>query len=383
MSKKVFFPNLDGLRFIAFALVFLQHAFYHLFKQFDNGHLIQKSLLSSFFLAGGTGVQIFFVLSGFLITYLIVQEINSQGTLNVKNFYIRRTLRIWPLYYAVVIFSFLMYPYLKSLIGINSDLCSRPFYYFTFLANFDLIHIAKTCPGRDAMTQGIIWSVAIEEQFYLVWPLFFTILPKKFYPFLCLAVIACSIVFRINYLGQPEAYFHTFAVMGDLAIGALLALLATYHIRFREWIINLKQINILLSYLFILTIYVFNGVVFDFKYGVVIARIFFDCVFAFIIITQCFSVNLPIRLGRSAWVSNLGKVSYGLYMLHPIAILVLDIAYRKLHLDNSIFVYGFMQAVLTFFVTIVMARFSYTLLEKPFLKLKSKFSFISTERPIE
>jgi peptidoglycan/LPS O-acetylase OafA/YrhL len=138
-----------------------------------------------------------------------------------------------------------------------------------------------------------------------------------------------------------------------------------------------------LSYLFILTIYVFNGVVFDFKYGVVIARIFFDCVFAFIIITQCFSINLPIRLGRSAWVSNLGKVSYGLYMLHPIAILVLDIAYRKLHLDNSIFVYGFMQAVLTFFVTIVMARFSYTLLEKPFLKLKSKFSFISTERPIE
>lgn len=383
MSKKVFFPNLDGLRFIAFALVFLQHAFYHLFKQFDNGHLIQKSLLSSFFLGGGTGVQIFFVLSGFLITYLIVQEINSQGALNVKNFYIRRTLRIWPLYYAIVIFSFLIYPYLKSLIGINSELCSRPFYYFTFLANFDLIHIAKTCPGRDAMTQGIIWSVAIEEQFYLVWPLFFAILPKKIYPFLCLAVIACSIIFRIDHNGQPEAYFHTFAVMGDLAIGALLALLATYHIKFREWIINLKQTNIQLSYLIILTIYVFNGVVFDFKYGVVMARIFFDCVFAFIIITQCFSVNLPIRLGSSAWVSNLGKVSYGLYMLHPIAILVLDIAYRKLHLDNSIFMYGFMQAVLTFFVTIVMARFSYTLFEKPFLKLKSKFSFINTERQTE
>lgn len=380
MSKKVFFPNLDGLRFIAFALVFLQHGFYSSFKQFENGNIVQKSLLSSFFLGGGTGVQIFFVLSGFLITYLILQEINSQGSLNVKNFYIRRTLRIWPLYYAVVIFSFLIYPYLKSLIGINSDLCSRPFYYFTFLANFDVIHIAKTCPGKDAMTQGIIWSVAIEEQFYLVWPLFFKFLPKKFYSLLFLTVIACSVIFRVYHYGQPEAYFHTFAVMGDLAIGGLLAHLATYNVKFKEWITNLKQQNILISYLFILVIFIFNGVVFDFKYGVVVARIFFDCVFAFVIITQCFSANLPLSLGRSASISNLGKVSYGLYMLHPVAMLVLDIAYRKLHLDNSVFVYGFMQGVLTLIVTIIIAKLSYKFLEKPFLKLKSKFSFINTER---
>jgi peptidoglycan/LPS O-acetylase OafA/YrhL len=380
MYKKVFFPNLDGLRFIAFALVFLQHAFYSSFKQFENGNIVQKSLLSSFFLGGGTGVQIFFVLSGFLITYLILQEIESLGALNVKNFYIRRTLRIWPLYYAVVIFSFLIYPYLKSLIGINSDLCSRPFYYFTFLANFDVIHIAKTCPGKDAMTQGIIWSVAIEEQFYLVWPLFFKFLPKKFYSFLFLTVITGSVIFRLYYNGQPEAYFHTFAVMGDLAIGGLLAHLATYNIKFKEWIINLKQKSILISYLFILTFFIFNGVIFDFKYGAIVSRIFFDCVFAFVIVTQCFSANLPVSLGRSEAISNLGKVSYGLYMLHPVAMLVLDIAYRKLHLNNSVCVYGFLQGVLTLVLTIIIAKLSYKFLEKPFLKLKSKFSFINTER---
>jgi peptidoglycan/LPS O-acetylase OafA/YrhL len=174
---RVFFPNLDSLRFLAFLLVFLQHGFYNAFKPFEGYSYLSDRVISFFFTGGSTGVQVFFVLSGFLITYLLLNEQKKAGQIDLGKFYLRRTLRIWPLYYATVIFAFIIYPYLKSFIGMDSGLCSRPWYYFTFLANFDSIHISQHCPGESAMTQGIVWSVAIEEQFYIFWPLLFRLLP--------------------------------------------------------------------------------------------------------------------------------------------------------------------------------------------------------------
>src|SRR5688500_3290557 len=112
-KEKIFFPNLDSLRSIAFLLVFFQHGFYNFFKNFEGESYLTDRLIAFLFLNGGSGVRIFFVLSGFLITYLILKEVRDNGKLNLGYFYLRRTLRIWPLYYAVVIFSFLVYPFLK------------------------------------------------------------------------------------------------------------------------------------------------------------------------------------------------------------------------------------------------------------------------------
>ncbi len=115
----------------------------------------------------GIGVSVFFVLSGFLITYIILTEIETTGSFSLKDFYIRRTLRIWPLYFAVVIFSFLLYPYLKSLIGMSTNLCSRPAFYFTFLSNFDTIHIKNYCPGSDALMQNISAGLRLMRSSFL------------------------------------------------------------------------------------------------------------------------------------------------------------------------------------------------------------------------
>ena len=85
-EEKIFFPNLDGIRTVAFLLVFLQHAFYNFFHTFEGNNSVLDSLIGLFFLKGGTGVQIFFVLSGFLITYLILKEIEKNGQINLGFF---------------------------------------------------------------------------------------------------------------------------------------------------------------------------------------------------------------------------------------------------------------------------------------------------------
>ncbi|MCX6297258.1 MAG: acyltransferase, partial [Bacteroidetes bacterium] len=150
-NSKIYFPNLDGLRFAAFLMVYLQHGFFNSIKALDiNGTFYEK--LISVLCNGGIGVSIFFVLSGFLITYLILVESDLNGKLNVGYFYIRRTLRIWPLYFAVIIFVFLLYPYFKGLYGIAENTCNIPGYYFFFLSNFDVINIQKYHPGLDSLS---------------------------------------------------------------------------------------------------------------------------------------------------------------------------------------------------------------------------------------
>ncbi len=115
-KKRVYFKNLDAIRFYAALMVFFQHTFKAVFDYLPDGWLVFRKTIG-FFFNGGLGVSIFFVLSGFLITYLIIEEHNFSGKINVKKFYIRRFLRIWPLYFSVVIFSFIIYPGLKELVS--------------------------------------------------------------------------------------------------------------------------------------------------------------------------------------------------------------------------------------------------------------------------
>src|SRR5262249_15856566 len=123
------------------------------------------------FASGWMGVSFFFVLSGFLITYLILREIEVNGKLDILAFYVRRVLRIWPLYYLVIAFGFLCYPLLKSVFGFSSYIeTGNSLYYMFFLSNFDVINLGHWLGnGRGAMSTNITWSVAIEEQFYLLW----------------------------------------------------------------------------------------------------------------------------------------------------------------------------------------------------------------------
>jgi peptidoglycan/LPS O-acetylase OafA/YrhL len=378
---RVFFPNLDSLRFLAFLLVFLQHGFYNAFKSLEGYSYLSDRAISFFFTGGSTGVQIFFVLSGFLITYLLLNEQRKAGQINLGKFYLRRTLRIWPLYYATVIFAFIIYPYLKSFIGMDSGLCSRPWYYFTFLANFDSIHISQHCPGQNAMTQGIVWSVAIEEQFYIFWPLLFRILPVSRQWLIFPLVIASCIGFRAYNADAAGKvlYFHTFAVMADLAIGGLFAYLCMNSQRFLNWIQLLSKKAIAFFYVLILTCYFFQDIIFSLPGSIVYGRLIFDCFWAFVIVEQCFSRNNLFALGKNQQFSNLGKISYGLYMLHPIGILISDIAFRVLKINTNLSYVLIIMGMISLAISILIAKFSYRWFETPFLRLKDKFAVVKTQ----
>lgn len=378
---RIFFPNLDSLRFLAFLFVFLSHAFGNVFKPFDGEMDISDRFISFFFSGGGTGVQIFFVLSGFLITYLLLNEQKTAGKIDLKKFYLRRTLRIWPLYYVTVIFAFIIYPYLKSAIGIHSEICSRPWYYFTFLANFDSIFINKHCPGQDAMTQGIVWSVAIEEQFYIVWPILFRILPSSRQWLIFPLVLVCCLAFRIYHADAESTflYFHTFAVMGDLAIGGLFAYGCMHSPKFLFRLQELPRKTIAFFYLFIFICYFFRDMIFSFPGSAIYGRLIFDFFWAFIIVEQCFAKNKLFALGRNRHFSSLGKVSYGLYMLHPIGILIIDIAFRLLKINTSSSFIIVIMGIISLPISILIARLSYKWVERPFLKLKDKFAVVKTQ----
>ena len=249
-TNKIYFENLDTLRFLAFFAVFASHSMLKtaIFGLSDNE--LYKHIIN-FTMSGSVGVSFFFVLSGFLITYLIIKEVEETNTLNIKHFYIRRTLRIWPLFFFVVIFGFFIYPVFKKIIGMDTDLPNRIWYHLSFLSNFDAIYIAQNkLHATSPMMVGITWSVSIEEQFYLVWPLMFMIYPKKWYPFIFIKVIVISGLFRyFNSADSDVIYYHTFSVMSNLAVGGLLAYYSIKSELFLQIITHMKKWLIILIYI--------------------------------------------------------------------------------------------------------------------------------------
>lgn len=376
LKENVYFPNLDGLRFIAASMVLMPHAFVKL-AEHTNITTDWICRIGRTLASGGMGVSIFFVLSGFLITYLLLEEKRVSGAIQLKKFYMRRVLRIWPLYFFVVAFGIVIYPWLKSLLGIETDLCSRPIYYWTFLSNFDEINIHKTCLGQSALMLGITWSVSIEEQFYIFWPLFFVLLKPKYYPYIFITIILFSLGFRIyNFDDDPVLYFHTFSVLIDIAIGGLAAWLA----------INTKVIQRIFSGMTLKTsliIYVvgFIGLMYwdifeKYAYCHALLRIYFATYFVFIILHQNYAPDSFLKLSHNRFFSSMGKYTYGIYLLHPLAILITDVALRTFHVERPTFASELFFVIPVILLTFIISIGSYHLYEKRFLKLKERFTVI-------
>lgn len=376
-NDRVYFKNLDAIRFIAALMVFMQHGIAPSFTKLNiTDGIIQKLIVTV--CNGGTGVSIFFVLSGFLITYLIITEHEKTGKFHLKNFYIRRILRIWPLYYAVIFFSFLLYPCLKSLIGMNTPLASNFIYHLFFLSNIDLINVTQFFNGSDAMSQNITWSVSIEEQFYVIWPLIF-LLPRKFWGLLMLSFLIYSLVFRLNNTSNHVVlYFHTFSVFMDLAIGGLFALGVKSHKSIRQFFENTNTYtHLTLIILAFSTLYFGTEFILG-QYSVPLGRIIPSTLFAFIITSQALTINKSIlNLSNLKFASKWGVVTYGIYLLHPIAILILDVSCRllKIKYDENFYSH-FSIGILAFILTLFISKISYNYYELKFLKLKNKFQFI-------
>lgn len=372
MKKKIYFENLDGLRFLCFLAVFFFHSFFTEKQDLLNSPIylfVKRGLFGN----GNLGVNFFFVLSGFLITYLLIEEKNLNGKIDVPKFWFRRILRIWPVYYFCVFFGFFIFPFIKTMFGQHpSETATLP-YYLCFLSNFEFIQ--KGLP--DASVLGVLWSVAIEEQFYFLWPLILAIVSVRKYWIVFSAVILASLVFRYfndSYLMHEH---HTLSCIGDMATGAFGAWLILVPTNFKTWVSKWNRSFIILFYI-LFAIAFFHRAIFV-EAGIwmrVFERWFIALIILAIILEQTFTERSFFKLGKFK-IASLGQITYGLYCYHFIGILITIKVLARLGLDQTLWQIILLQTVIALTISILIAKFSFRFFESPFLKLKERFSFIT------
>jgi peptidoglycan/LPS O-acetylase OafA/YrhL len=339
--KKI--PQLDAVRGIAVLLVLLHNTnkYPALHLQFisDNGWM---------------GVDLFFVLSGLLITGILLDTKKSDGYF--KNFYARRCLRIWPLYYSALLFMFVIVPLLRpSEAHTVFEARSSPWWaYPIFLQNF-LVPVPAGATGL----LGVTWSLAVEEQFYLVWPLVVRFCTARQLRTIAIAVICISPALRYYLsLHQVVIYSNTFCRLDGLMAGALLAIVLRSESFVPAKFVTRAWIAFLAAAPLALLIERFHARWIGFSF-VALASVSF-------VYLALFSRQKGLQaILTNRFMVYTGTISYGMYLLQKIP----TDAAKSLHLDQ----HPFLVLPITAAATYALAALSWHLLEKPFLKLKRFF----------
>lgn len=375
MTKKKYFENLDGFRFILAMIVFASHSkLGETLTQLSSIDFINRLILT--FSKGFLGVSSFFVLSGFLITYLMIEEKENRLVFNIKHFYLRRGLRIWPLYYSVLAFTFVIYPLIKTRLGFNDLNPFSPLRQFFFLSNFDSIHVQHAgLVGVAPMMININWSISIEEQFYFIWPLLFLIFPARKFWAGCLMVIFASWIFRMLTDDSAYLYYHTLSVISDLGVGAFFACLCFYHQGFIKFLEQMKKSIILFVYLLGILMLMYSDQLFTDYFMHTSSRLINTLFFAFIILEQSYSKNSFYKFSNFTRLSAMGKFTFGLYMVHPIGIQgsILVFKFLKIQREQG-FLFSLTYSLLALIFSMVLAIGSYYLIERRFLAMRKKFA---------
>ncbi len=353
-QDKIHFKNLDGIRAMAAIMVILSHL--PVGHTFPN-EIIQK--IWEFAKNGRHGVYIFFVLSGFLITRLILSNTNFT----LKKFYLKRIYRIWPLYYLVLAINFLI---ILPLLNINNQYPGNNIWlHLFFLSNFNLydllINGTKLLPALN-----IGWSVSIEEQFYLFWPLIFIFFTKNKTRIVFIFILmVISMYFTNNIVSKNGAHnFTTTSAIWDLGFGALLAF---FHLHLKNQLIKIPKLLNIAIYFFIIS---YLSKILDFNIHLPFERFLNSLCYGYLIFEQCTNSKNIFQLDKIPLFSYLGKISYGIYLLHPLCLLVVD------SILVYILGYGLLRNLLIMGIGIPFIFFtshiSYRYYESYFLRLKEK-----------
>jgi peptidoglycan/LPS O-acetylase OafA/YrhL len=327
-------------------------------------------------------------LSGFLITYLLLEEENQSGSILIRNFYVRRILRIWPLYFLIVILALLVLPNIPLFVlpgydraEVYSSLAGKIFLYLFFLPNlvsplFGIVPYAS-----------LTWSIGTEEQFYLTWPVLLKYIRKYRLLLMFLIVLGYLLVARALYSSRTDflplkyeltALWSTFNI-DCMAIGGFFAMLLHTKSRILKYFQNrylfyfaLALISILLYRGISFPILMVNEIRFDYLY-----KEFYALWFGILILN--FASNREILISLESRIFHyLGKISYGLYMYHPICIaLVLNLLLLVKQTPD------WLLYPLSLFTVVLLAGISYKYFESYFLRFKEKYSIVASGEKME
>ena len=375
-ADKVRFPNLNALRFFAAIAVVLFHM-----EHKKSLYGLPTFWHKWYFLStiGYHAVTFFFVLSGFLITYLLLKERDTFGSISIRRFYGRRVLRILPVYLMTLLVGFFVLPHLALFhVPGQSEAMEKHFWpafglSLAFLSNLVLAMYSNLASVDQT------WSVSTEEQFYLFWPIVMTFLPRKWLVATMVLIAVVLGAFRYHYATSPTSVVALLFMLnrfGCMAIGGLCAVLVMDKPR--------RLLAFFTSPITFFVTLVLTAVVLS-------INIFPSCLMP--VQAECYSilfgiliVNFAAGAGVKAPLDSpllrlAGDCSYAAYMYHDLFIalgcnLLLRLGYK--HTTASIGHINLMLYPFVLFLTFFASWLSYKLMERPILRFKSRFSPIQS-----
>ena len=354
-ARKAFYhPELDVLRFFAFLLVFVGHADFDPRMPIFLTHPRFLEVCLTVHQTGFTGLSLFFGLSSYLITELLLSEEDRTGRIHFGDFYVRRMLRIWPLYFF---FLLAVRPFAAHFL---------PYEHFSnaYLASY-LLLVGNWYCFRHNWAPSIatpLWSISIEEQFYLVWPLVVSRFRRQI-PAIAMGMLVVANVLRWHWVDKPHSgmWTNTFTRLDPFALGAL----AAYYLHGRRF--EMPAGTRVMLALVALMLLMLTG-----RYGLSegLLALFYYPMEALACVLLLLAVLIPV--GR--WTPGvagrvfvyLGRISYGLYVYHLMWLwLVGKTTMEFLPAKGAALV-----------LTIATAAVSYAVVERPFLRLKQRFTYV-------
>ena len=360
--------ELDGIRGLAILLVLVTH-----FCLFQPQGRLEQAVRAALGM-GWSGVDLFFVLSGFLITGILLRTRHLPTYF--RTFYLRRSLRIFPLYYAALAVFFVVVPAIPLARGVfQGAQAGDAFWYFSYLSNWWLANHS----GHEL---AHFWSLAIEEQFYLLWPAVVFLVPARKMPVVCVGFALGSYVARNVAaawgLTDFALYMPTIFRMEGLAVGSLIACAPD-----RAMLVRLSRPVLFISGTFMIVLVATQGgwalspVMLQVA-PLVLALFFGACLVnsvpPFCNDPQCWQR----RLLRLTFLADIGKYSYGLYVIHfPVACLLtpkLMALWRDMPSEINLLLPA-VELLIGGAISYVIARVSWAVLEGPMLRVKERFEY--------
>ena len=380
--KKIYFKGLTEIIAIAALFVIFHHL--ELYKSRDGFFSLYDTPFRYFIShLGKNGVYIFFVLSGFLITYLLLSEKQLISKINIKKFYFRRILRIWPLYYLIVLISFTIVPFLaNNFVAFQNEthyfdriLLLQESPYITLLLFLLFLPNLAIAIKPAVVGAAQSWSVGVEEQFYIIWPHIINQVTNKYILLLVFSIICvfpeiAKIIWLISpTFGQYLINIVNLLPIHFMAVGGIGAFFLFHYKITTQKIFKNKFLFILNTFLLILFLMVgFKIPLKDKIFGfIVIIEIIF-------IIQPCFKVNL-----RNKFLEKIGDISYGMYMYHPLMMYICFSFWNTIYPIENIIVYNISVYSSVIISTLIISKVSFKYFENKFISLKNrKFTVINS-----
>jgi peptidoglycan/LPS O-acetylase OafA/YrhL len=388
-ARRFYVPQLDGLRFLAFLLVFVHHGprLSALLSPRSVGHGALV-FLEGF---GWCGVDLFLVLSAYLITSLLLIEHERHGSISLRGFYLRRILRIWPLYYFMTCIGFFLLP----MFAFFADPFGSPQHvqlvkhhllaYCTLFGNFS----SGVYGYPTVVTLAHLWTVTLEEQFYIVWPLSMTLLlrtDRRGIAIVLPALLVGTVMLRMHLIGlapHPFIWTNTLARLDPLLIGIAIAFWRQHHPARPGWAVP------------ILKLVAGAAAVWSISLAPNIETQSRNIGWQFLATAVGFGLILDAThsLGGNpfSWLLSrrplvwLGKLTYGLYVYHVLSLQVggkLVDHLQRWGVRQDAAASLLLKSAVSLGLTIAVSALSYRFFESFFLRLKERFARVGS-RPVD